>query len=290
MSMSNGPSRMFVAPTIYREADAHLCVFCNGSLSGSRSREHIFPKWLLRHYGALDSGYRIDWTSDPDGDLFGRRELPMRSLVAGRVCRKCNVGWMSQLEQDCGELLRALMDAERPIAGASVAERELLARWCVKTAFSYRSADPAPNLVDPVHAQMLAEGDLPPVHVVARQTPTDLGLGSSATQRWLVSYPRPERAAVEQRVGRSHKTVLMLGHLCVAVCFWPDAGWPVVISRRSHTPLWPARAPWLTYAHATDRHGAPRTRETELIDMVVGTRVAHPASQGQFSPIDADRF
>jgi hypothetical protein len=283
--MQPGPPKMFVAPTSYHEVDTRVCAFCGGGLTGKRSREHIFPRWLLRDRDALDTAFRLDWTSASGEDLLGERVLPLRSFVAGRVCRSCNNGWMSALETQARELLPRFANAEQSLAGLSKAGRETLARWALKTAFACRSADLAPQLVDPEHARVLAEGAMPPAHVVAREAPVELGLGSYATQRWLVSYPTEERAAVEELVGRSHKTVLLLGRLLIAVCFWPDARWPVVISRSSHRALWPNDGAWLTYGHATDRHGVPPTAETELIDMVVGTRVAHPASQGEFVPV-----
>lgn len=133
-------------------------------------------------------------------------------------------------------------------------------------------------------------GGLPPVHVVAREAPVELSLGSYATQRWLVSYPHAERSVVEGLVGRSHKTMLLLGRLLIAVWYWPDASWPIVISRRSHHALLPNDGAWLTYGYATDRHGVPPSSEPELIDMVVGTRVAHPASQAEFVPVAAGRL
>jgi hypothetical protein len=289
LTLPHGPSRMFVAPTTYREVDSRLCVFCGSDLAGRRSREHIFPKWLLRHRDASRSPYRIDWSSDATGALFGERELGMGSLVAGRVCRDCNAGWMSRLEQDSSGLLRSLVDGERALRGTSSHERELLARWGTKTAFASRSADLSPQLVDPLDMRALAEGKMPRVAVLARQAAVDVGLGVYATQRWLVSYPSSERASVEHRVGRSHRTVLLLGRLLLGVCFWPDDTWPIVISQKSHVALWPTHGSWRTYAHATDRHGVPPTRETELIDFVIGSRVSHPSSQLQFEPMAADR-
>jgi hypothetical protein len=283
--VQSDPSKIFVAPTTYQEVDGSLCVFCGVELSRARSREHVFPQWLLRDRGAFDSPFQLNWTSATGEQVLGKRDFPLRSFVAGRVCRHCNNGWMSALEQKVRAFLPGLIEADRAVTDLSKADQEILARWATKTAFVSRSADLAPHLVDPDHARMLVTGDMPPVHVIARQTPVELGLGSYATQRWLVYYPTAERSAVEDLIGRSHKTVLLLGRLLIAVCFWPDASWPIIISRRSHRALWPSDGSWLTYGYATDRHGVPSTTETELIDMVVGTRVAHPASQAEFVPV-----
>jgi hypothetical protein len=281
------PHRTFVAPTSYAGVARGKCLFCGAALAGVRAREHVFPRWLLRRRGAERSSFCVQWTSDVSGEKFGERTQSMESLVAGRVCKACNNGWMSRLEQAVDDYLVELMDANRTLTSLSRSEGEDLARWAVKTAFAYRSADIAPTLVEARHARELAEGRMPPVHVVGRQASVDAGLGCYATQRWLVSYPVDERKAVEARVGRSHKTILLLGRLLIAVCHWPDPGWPLVISRVSHVPLWP-RGTWLTYGHATDRHGVEPNSHTELIDLVVGTRVTHPATRSEFVPAFTD--
>lgn len=282
--------RLIVCPTIEHPLDSQHCVFCGGSLTGLRSREHVFPCWLTDHYGTAAQPFQIRWTADWSHELRGEREITMSSLVAGRVCRRCNNGWMSQLETDVAQPLLALASGNRPLAELTTDERALVARWATKTAFALRVADLGPKVVQPGEARALVTGGMPCVQVVARQSDVDLGLGWYTTQWWMVDYPPDAVAECSRLVGRSHKTILTVGRLVFAVCFWPDPKWALVVSKRSHNPLWPARGVWLTYSYATDRHGAPPTVETEIIDMVVGTRIAHPARQQLFLSVDAPWF
>ncbi|HEX6665505.1 MAG TPA: hypothetical protein VF081_02800 [Solirubrobacterales bacterium] len=285
-SLGGSGQRLFVTPTTEQITDPTRCIFCAKTLTGRRSREHIFPRWLLGHYEAASAPFHVTWMSDPDDEVREQREFSMGNLVAGRVCTCCNNGWMSQLEQAVSAVLLPLASTERRLRFLTAEERRLIVRWAVKTAFAARSADPGPSLVDPQQASALVDGGLPPVHVVGRQSPVDMGLSWFSTQRWLVSYPESAFDDATELVGTSHKTVLTVGRLLLAVCFWPDPNWSVVVSRQSHTPLWPLAENWLTYPQATDSHGIDPTRETELIDMTVGTRIAHPESQSDFTPVD----
>jgi hypothetical protein len=279
--------RQFVCPTVEQPKKSGLCVFCGALLAAQRSREHIFARWLVIRYDKLSQPFQVTWNSDADGSVRAQRDLTMANLVAGRVCRECNNGWMCRLEQSVMDMLPAVASGQRRLTDLGAGERELLARWATKTTVAARSADLGPQLVSASHGRILAIGSMPPMHVVARQADIDLGLAWHASQRWLITYPRETRDEAARLVGQSHKTVLAIGQLLIAVCFWPDRPWPVIISRRSHTPLWPLPGSWRTYPHATDRHGVAATQETEIIDMVVGTRVAHPASQRQFASLAA---
>jgi hypothetical protein len=85
---------------------------------------------------------------------------------------------------------------------------------------------------------------------------------------------------VERLVGRSHKTIITVGHLMLSICHWPEASWPIAISRPRHAPVWP-RQDWLAYEQRTDSHGVPPTRDTEVVDLAVGTRIVHPGAAGE---------
>lgn len=279
--------RMFVAPTLDQGVDGTACIFCGNPLTGQRSREHVFPRWLMREFDTLAQPFSVTWTDDADGSPRESRELVMGNLVAGRVCRTCNNGWMSQLEQAASGLLLDVATGRRPLAGLDADERRLLSRWVAKTAFAARSAAPGPQLVPPAQASALVDGNMPNVRVVARQAPLHIGFNWYATQRWMVTYPPGARAEVERLVSTSHKTVLTIGQAIFAVCSWPDENWPIAISQRSHTPLWPVTGDWLTYPHATDQHEVAPSAETEIIDIVIGTRVTHPTLQAEFQRVDA---
>jgi hypothetical protein len=277
---------VIVCDTIEETSESDRCLFCAAALTGDRAREHVFARWLTSHYSHPSKPFNIDWFADGSGDLRDRRNLTMSRLVAGRVCRTCNNGWMSALESQVSKLLIDLASLTRSLSTLEVSERKLLARWTTKTAFAARSIDLAPKVVKPEQHRALVNGGMPSVWVLARQAEIDLGLNFFTTQRWLISYPQEARDETAHLVGRSHKTVLTVGHLILAVCHWPDSRWRFAISRLSHSPLWPATGTWLTYGHATNSHGVPPTPGTEIVDMVIGTRVAHPTRGKAFAAVD----
>jgi hypothetical protein len=130
-----------------------FCWFCPAT-HGRRSREHVFPQWLLRHYGAEQERVAPHrWTSD--GVLGSQRaEMPLSSVVAGEVCEACNSRWMSQLETDVAPVLTAAPRRGRiPIEDALV-----LARWFTKVAVALNVSMPFRLLFDAPTRHALADG------------------------------------------------------------------------------------------------------------------------------------
>jgi hypothetical protein len=189
---------------------------------------------------------------------------------------------MSRLEVEVRDELLALASGDRVLRDLDREQGAGIARWATKTAIAARSADLGPKVVGPDQGRTLAAGEMPPVWVVARQS-VPMGLSWYSTQRWAVTYVADRRAEVTELIGRSYKTVLTVGALVLCVCYWPDPRWPLLISDISHRMLWSPTNDWLTYPYATDRHGATPSRETETIDMVVGTRVVHPSCRQSFT-------
>src|SRR6267142_4633690 len=99
------------------KAAGRLCYFCNEPISkNGKSREHVFPGWLLRLLDAEQVGMPLVVHKAPEGinshDVTEQRtfahpdhhRVQLRSQVAnsflaGSICkRKCNEAWMSHLE------------------------------------------------------------------------------------------------------------------------------------------------------------------------------------------------
>lgn len=89
------------------------CIFCGRP---GLSKEHIFGDWLkyhipldmlqhtLVHHDGLD---RLRRETTHNGDLFSRKVRV--------VCRKCNSGWMSKIQNDGKSVLVPLMRGDTPI-------------------------------------------------------------------------------------------------------------------------------------------------------------------------------
>ena len=114
----------------------HLCIFCNGR---TNSKEHAWPEWLL------------EAICDPSS--FSETEAQFRKnsntvhytgpeVTINCVCRRCNGGWMSELEAQAKRIMLPLI---RDISiTLNVNDQILLSRWATKTAMVFEGAGFAP--------------------------------------------------------------------------------------------------------------------------------------------------
>lgn len=130
-----------LAPRVLEEVP--FCWFCNAQ-SGRRSKEHIFPQWLLEHFGAANEMVHPTRMT-AFGELASERPArPLRAHVNGEVCAGCNNGWMSSLEAAAKGIL-----TRRPLRHRIPSdEAEVLARWFIKTAVNLNVSQPFRLLVD----------------------------------------------------------------------------------------------------------------------------------------------
>lgn len=124
---------------------APFCWFCDAP-AGVRTKEHIFPQWLLRHHDAMDERVQPHRISVLLGGatLSVRGERPLRAHVNGEVCATCNNGWMSSLERAVAPLLTA----SEPTGAITSGDAKTLARWFAKTAVNLNVSQPFRLLVD----------------------------------------------------------------------------------------------------------------------------------------------
>jgi hypothetical protein len=94
-------------PLLEEIANSGRCIFCGGE---GLSKGHLFPNWLSQYLAIADphtpqKRMRIDWLVDKRGEILNSRKVKYRSGGVGNlkvraVCRNCNNGWMSVLEQN----------------------------------------------------------------------------------------------------------------------------------------------------------------------------------------------
>lgn len=132
-----------------------FCWFCDRT-EGTRSKEHIFPQWLLRHHDAMDERVHPIRVSLPLGGVVAseRGERPLRAHFNGEVCAVCNNGWMSALEVAATPIL-TLDPRNGPISSDDALT---LARWFAKTAVNLNVSQPFRLLVDARARHGLATG------------------------------------------------------------------------------------------------------------------------------------
>lgn len=114
------------------------CIFCEGASGTSLSREHVFPDWLRQIFPRKDTDTHthgtISWTdatmSSP-AITTRRRQGQAGTRSVRVVCKKCNNGWLSVLEERTKPLLRELVQASLREIGSE--DQNLLAVWAAKT-------------------------------------------------------------------------------------------------------------------------------------------------------------
>jgi hypothetical protein len=108
---------------------AKTCIFCGGP--GPFTKEHIIPEWaakLLRVRRVRVTPRRLGVADKPWESVgsFG--------ATVSRVCKKrCNNGWMSDLEKLAQPILRQMIIPRRPVR-LSADERVIVACWLWKLA------------------------------------------------------------------------------------------------------------------------------------------------------------
>ena len=131
------------------------CPFCTKPLDKKNSREHIIPKWLLEYLQIADVKISPTHTSSKDNSIVSKREHVLTNLVSGGICVECNNGWMSSLETENMETLRALMNGSLRLADLNLNQKYILARWTFKTALVLNYGSNYPNNIPLKHFKHL---------------------------------------------------------------------------------------------------------------------------------------
>jgi hypothetical protein len=222
------------------------CLFCGGSLSGEqRTREHIFPRWLLRRYEWGKDGI-APMHASPDFELISGRIHRLSDLVEGRICRDCNGGWMSRLEVEVQPILTPLIDATRPLESNDGAARLVLARWAAKSAYVLNWSANYPRKVPLAHLRALVETpELHPRVVVmaaAHAGPSSLFWVQGPT--WQIDAPGVLFEDVQTLAARSYKITMQIGSVILLVAFWPGEYWRYSLANDVHRNVWPPFGLW----------------------------------------------
>jgi hypothetical protein len=121
-----------------------VCVGCGCDLTGkTASREHVLPQWLAEEIAMprVDlKHYHHDGEVESDALL---RSHGLNNFAVKNVCRGCNNGWMSRLEDQAKPLILGLMNLKASLLQLADSERAALSMWAAKTAFMIASVQTA---------------------------------------------------------------------------------------------------------------------------------------------------
>lgn len=216
------------------------CVFCGSN--EPLSAEHVYPQWCQ------------PLLTDPSGESGTHRSTTLRlgqrpkvrsykgqpaTQTVRAVCKGCNSGWMSRLEQQAKPLLAAMIEGRPQILTPDA--QAAVSSWFVKTGLVAGSKF-KPALVPDFYEQFRC--DLRP---------------SAATRVWLAEVAYREHHYVDFRPIRVHKegghpplipnawsAVLGVGEVAGVVVSWLDAKPSLRELLRRFAPglvaIWPTRS------------------------------------------------
>ena len=138
---------------------ARRCVFCGGS---PVTREHVLGQWIPKAVGLTNAVFIVNVPSTlPDGStILKRRPSRTVDVICKRVCKSCNVGWMSSIEGSASRLLGPMIQG-RPVT-LSAEDQMLIARWTMKTAIMVEHLHSIPSPNAPQILRWLIEGGTAP--------------------------------------------------------------------------------------------------------------------------------
>lgn len=220
------------------------CLFCDDRLSNeNRSREHIVPGWLLDSLGVRDDEVTPTHQS-ARGEVLSTRSHDYDSLRNGRICARCNNGWMSQMETAVQPVLHRLLHATVVPSALTSPERLLLARWSAKVSWLLNDASNYRKLVPAGAFRHLHDhfDSLPGRTIVTlSMAPGKTPLWWIQAPTWLAStlddFPPDHIKALAER---SLKVGLRFGPVNLVVGWWPEDGWQYYVVRDFHEVLWPS--------------------------------------------------
>ncbi|MGZ0655646.1 hypothetical protein ACWPKS_08565 [Coraliomargarita sp. W4R72] len=220
------------------------CIFCNDSLNEvGRSREHIFPQWILDEWN-LKSSSVSPTHYDEELNVISTRTHNFDNFLAGSVCTGCNTGWMSQLEGRCKKMILSLASTDLDISDLSENEAKLLAAWTAKTAYALHSASNWVKIIPQSHIYKLDSEDLK----LPRNT---FIVGHSARSSKKISWQQgrggeilcSHRDVSEDEINifknTGYKISFMIGGLFLCIFHNPLPEGLPCISWGKHIPLYP---------------------------------------------------
>jgi hypothetical protein len=102
-----------------------FCIFCGNP---AETKEDAWPSWLMKKFPTKVNG--IMEGQIEEGNLLHYKKIRPQ-LKVKFVCKKCNNGWMSQLEDKVKLILEPIFN-KKPIL-ISTEEQSILSTWALKT-------------------------------------------------------------------------------------------------------------------------------------------------------------
>lgn len=140
------------------------CIFCDSASGARLTKEHVFPDWLRQLFprSPNDSHTRgqASWAGLEPTTAVTKGQGQAGSRRVKVVCKDCNNGWLSNMENQIKPLLMRLIRGE-PCVLDTHAQRTLAA-WAAKTAMVGEFVQPTKVAIPPADRQSFMRNQVPP--------------------------------------------------------------------------------------------------------------------------------
>jgi hypothetical protein len=198
------------------------CIFC-GQPGGSR--EHIVGKWILNDFGLYSIKSRFGFGNQlPTGNMDEiEAPQPLGGFYTDSVCRSCNNGWMSQLEDAVKPLLSPLLvepwpSPDRQLLTALFVHSATITRWLLKTACTFGDKVSV-QVPDNIRSELMM-GRLNPEIMADISCNEQSGLYIGMSRTWAC-FADGKLDSMEVK-GHSFRFVWQLRHLAMRISYFPN--------------------------------------------------------------------
>jgi hypothetical protein len=142
-------------------------------------------------------------------------------------------------------LLIPLLSGERTVISLTLSERDIVARWAVKTVCVLNTASNYRRTVSSEHFRAVREGRFQPgMGVFSQQHYSTRDFYWMQGAAWSApATSATTRRRYEELAAGSFKTSLQFKALLLLVAYWPDVHWRFLLRKGIHIPLWPHQGP-----------------------------------------------
>jgi hypothetical protein len=183
------------------------CMFCGGT---GLTQEHVRPRWLE---GAIEEDAPLGYRHGTAGAEPAPLEWTGRGFThtVGDVCRRCNSGWLSELESAAKPLLTPMIRGKHQTLGPR--QQRVVATWVMKTA-AVIDRTHRHRTVPPEHGRVLRERREPPpgVYVWLAAYGVDTFVGTHK------GFQFPSGGGIDDAYGATFS----IGHLVLQVLGLPE--------------------------------------------------------------------
>lgn len=161
---------------------SNTCIFCGRG--GKKSKEHLWPVWMHEYLGKEGDGSHVrESTTFKNREHIGGSKLERQGYLFSTkfrvVCRSCNNGWMSKLEETTKPVLLKLIKGEK--TKLEEGDQQLLSRWIAMKVITGEHADKGLHVTPKEDRFLLKEiGKIPEYFAIYISTHT-----TGSTSGWL---------------------------------------------------------------------------------------------------------